>query len=390
MVTTSRFDVLIIGGGLAGLSLACALRGSRLRVALLEQRAPQPAAGWDARIYAVSPANAAFLGECGAWGHLDRARVQAIERMAVMGDAGGCLDFSAYECGMDALAWTVESGRLASELWSTAKRQSNIEVLCPASPSCLMVSERGVNVRLGDGREIEAALVVGADGVQSWVREQLEIGAALRPYGEMGVVANFECERPHLGTALQWFRPDGVLAYLPLPGNRISIVWSTPEAHAAELLALAPDAFCGRVAAAGERRLGALSLLTAPAAFPLRLMRVDEVVRPRVALIGDAAHAIHPLSGHGINLGFQDACALSRELLRLPGFRDCGDVAILRRYARARAEETLLVRGLTDGLHQLFRPQFAPLVWLRNVGISLTGHMPGLRSLLVRYAAGLS
>lgn len=389
MATRLEFDVLIVGAGLAGASLACALRGSRWRVGVLERRPPAVPAGWDARIYAVSPANVAFLAECGAWVHLDPARLQAVERMEVKGDAGGVLNFSAYECGMNALAWIVESSRLAAELWQTARRQSNVEVLCPAAPVQLAVDDLAAGVRLEDGREIEASLVVAADGVQSWVREQAGIGASLQPYGELGVVANFDCEKPHFGTACQWFRPDGVLAYLPLPGNRISIVWSTPEAHAAELLELPTGAFCARVAAAGEMRVGALTLLTPPAGFPLRLMRAEEVVRPRVALIGDAAHAIHPLSGHGINLGFQDARALARELLDLPGFRDCGDLAVLKRYARARAEETTLVRGVTDGLHRLFKPAAAPLAWVRNAGMNLTGHVPALRSALARYAAGL-
>ncbi|MDO6387352.1 UbiH/UbiF family hydroxylase [Uliginosibacterium sp. 31-12] len=389
MSASTHFDILIVGAGLSGASLACALRGSRYRIGLLERQRPEWPADWDARIYAISPANVEFLQRCGAWAHLDAQRIAPVERMVVAGDAGGQLVFSAYECGLQALAWIVESSAMARELWETARRQPNIELICPAQPESLVFDDDVARLRLADGREISAGLVVGADGVNSWVRDQAAIPAELRPYGELGVVANFTCAEPHFGTAFQWFRRDGVLAYLPLPGNRISIVWSTPEAHAQELLALSPEAFASRVAQAGEGRLGRLELLAPPAGFPLRLMKLDAIVAPRLALIGDAAHAVHPLSGHGINLGFQDARELADQLLALPAFRDCGELAVLRRYQRARAEETLLVREMTDGLQRLFKPAFAPLALLRNAGMNLAGAIPPLRSALARYAAGL-
>jgi len=358
-------------------------------VGLIERQAPTAVPGWDARIYAISPVNVNFLQRCGAWEHLPRERIVPVEKMDVHGDAGGALAFSAYECGLQALAWIVESSRMAEELWQTARRQSNISVLCPASPVALSMEGDTATVVLEDGRRVTAGLVVAADGVNSWVRGQAGIGAEMRPYGELGVVANFKCEKPHFGTAFQWFRPDGVLAYLPLPGNQISIVWSTPEAHAQELLALSPEELCARVAEAGGQQLGALELITPPAGFPLRWMKAAKLVAPRLALIGDAAHAVHPLSGHGINLGFQDAQALADVLLALPVFRDCGDVTALQRYARARAEETLLVRGATDGLQRLFTTDLAPLNFLRNAGMNLVGSISPLRSVLARYAAGL-
>ncbi|MBS1210927.1 MAG: ubiquinone biosynthesis hydroxylase family protein [Proteobacteria bacterium] len=389
MSSSNHFDILIVGGGLAGASLACALRGSRFRVGLIERQSPVLASGWDARIYAISPVNVAFLQRCGAWDHLPRERIVPVEKMDVRGDAGGALAFSAYECGLQALAWIVESGRMAEELWQTARRQPNISVLCPASPVALSIDAEAATLRLEDGRQLSAGLVVAADGVNSWVRTQAGITTEMRPYGELGVVANFKCEKPHFGTAFQWFRPDGVLAYLPLPGNQISIVWSTPEAHAQELLALGPEDFCARVAEAGGQQLGSLELVTPPAGFPLRWMKAQTLAAPRLALIGDAAHAVHPLSGHGINLGFQDAQALADVLLALPAFRDCGDVTALQRYARARAEETLLVRGATDGLQRLFRTDLAPLNFLRNAGMNLVGAISPLRSVLARYAAGL-
>ncbi|MFT3734632.1 MAG: UbiH/UbiF family hydroxylase [Rhodocyclaceae bacterium] len=387
------FDLLIVGGGLAGASLACALRGSRLRIALLDRAAPAVSAGWDARIYAVSPANVGFLQQCGVWQHLDAARVQRVERMAVYGDAAGAgrgqLGFSAYEAGLDALAWIVEGGRLGDELWQTARRQPNITVVTPAEPQSLEVGAAGATLSLANGQRLRAALVVGADGVNSWVRQQAGLAAEMQPYADMGLVANFACERHHAATASQWFRADGVLACLPLPGNLVSIVWSTPQAHAEALLALSAEALADKVSEASEGVLGKLELLAPAAAFPLRLMRVPEVVAPRVALIGDAAHAIHPLSGHGINLGFQDAQVLAARLLALPAFRDCGELSVLRQYERARVEEVAMLQGVTHGLHQLFGSQSAPLAWLRNAGMSLTGRLPFVRAAMTRYAAGL-
>ncbi len=390
-----RFDIVIVGGGLAGASLAVALKSSRHSIALVEGRLPMAAptlspspTEWDARIYAVSPANAAFLSDIGVWQHLDPARLTPVYDMDVRGDRGARLNLSAYDAGIAELAWIIEAGLMQRELWETAKRQGNLTLFCPAEPTQLEIAPDEARLTLVDGRKLEASLIVGADGADSWVRTAAGIRPNVTPYGELGLVANFNCARPHHNTAFQWFRTDGVLAYLPLPEQRISIVWSTPEAHARELMALDAEALCRRVAEAGDHRLGALELLAPPAAFPLRLMRVKPLVAPRLALIGDAAHAIHPLSGHGINLGYQDARQLALALIDLPDYQDCGDLRPLRRYERARAEEVALLQWTTHGLQRLFRPQLAPISQLRNLGLNLTNRLPVVRNALVRYALG--
>ncbi len=383
------FDVLIVGAGLAGGSLACALAGSNLSVGVLEHRAPRRPEGWDARIYAISPANVAFLERLRIWPHLDSERLMRVERMAVFGDRGGQLGFSAWDAGLDALAWIAESGPLAVELWETLRRQPNVRVICPARPQNLDFSPECARIMLEDGRELRAKLVVAADGADSWVRLTAGLTVRTTAYDELGVVANFETELPHRLTAFQWFRPDGILAWLPLPGNRVSMVWSTPRAHAEELLTLGPQALATKVAEAGQQTLGTLSTITPAAGFPLRLMQVPQTVAPRLALIGDAAHAIHPLSGHGINLGFQDSAVLADVLRNAPAWQDCGELGLLRRYARARAEEVRLMQSTTHLLNRLFRPQNPLVVGLRNTGLSLTSRLPVLKSTMVRYAAGL-
>ncbi len=384
------YDLIIVGGGLAGLALAVGLRRSRLRVAVVEARAPVRPTGWDwdARIYAVSPANARFLDTIGIWQHLDKGRIAPVRHMSVQGDGGGALEFSAYASGVGELAWIIESGQLQHELWETAKRQGNVDLLCPATPASLTLGDDAATLELADRRTLTAKLVVAADGADSWTRTAAGIEVAFQPYDQMGVVANFATERPHHGTAWQWFRPDGVLAYLPLPGNQISIVWSTPTGHAQELLALEPAVFTERVAVAGHLQLGRLDLITPPAGFPLRLMRAPKTVFPRLALIGDAAHTIHPLSGHGINLGFQDARSLAETLVECPAHVDCGDAHWLRRHERARREEVVALQSVTHGLQRLFGAPQAPVAALRNFGMNFVDRLPVIKDVLVRYAMG--
>lgn len=382
------YDLIIVGGGLAGLALAVGLRRSRLRIAVVEAHAPPPPEGWDARIYAVSPANARYLEAIGIWQHLDKSRLTPVQRMAVRGDGDGALEFSAYGSGVGELAWIIESGLLQRELWETAKRQGNVDLLCPASPGALALGNDAATLELADGRTLTARLIVAADGADSWTRSAAGIAVDFQPYDQMGVVANFATERPHHQTAWQWFRPDGVLAYLPLPGNRVSIVWSTSTAHAQELLALDPAVFTERVAVAGHLQLGRLDLITPPAGFPLRLMRAAKTVFPRLALIGDAAHTIHPLSGHGINLGFQDAASLATTLAECPAHIDCGDLQWLRRHERARREEVVALQSLTHGLQRLFGAQPAPVAALRNLGMNFVDRLPVIKDALVRYAMG--
>ena len=382
------FDVLIVGGGLAGLSLACALRDTRLKIALLESSPPQPSAGWDARVYAISPANAEFLQAIGVWKHLDGERISPISAMKILGDSGAKLNFSAYETGVGELGWVLESSLMSCELWESVKRQANLTLLCPAGPNAIKMGEKSVELRLAEGQVLSTKLLVGADGGDSWVRGATGLQAIATPYGEMGLVANFECEHPHRGIARQWFRDDGVLAWLPLPGNRISVVWSTPDVHAGELLALPAEALALRVASAGGDALGSLKLLTPASAFPLRLLRVPQTIGSRVALLGDAAHGIHPLSGHGINLGYQDAKALAALLAATPEWQDVGSERLLQRYQRARREETLLVQYTTHTIRRLFRETLPGMRPLRNLGLGLTNALPVVKNALVRYALG--
>lgn len=383
-------DVVIVGGGLVGASLAAALGGGGLEVALLEQSSPpEPVSGWDARVYAVSPASVAFLRSVGVWQLVDAARATPIHRMRVFGDDGASeLDFSAYEAGAAELAVTVESARLAHALWRRLESLAGVRLVCPASVQSLERSAGGVDLRLASGETVRARLCVGADGARSWVRRAAGMRASTQPYGERGVVANLACQVPHRSTAFQWFREDGVLAFLPVADDIVSIVWSTAEAHAHDLLALAPAAFCETVAGAGHRRLGSMTLVTPPASFSLERLQTERSAEQRVVLLGDAAHVVHPLAGQGVNLGFADAAALARALGAMRGHRDPGDASVLRRFERGRAEDILAMRWVTDGLHRLFAARNPAAARLRNFGLNLTNSIPAVKSLLARRAMG--
>lgn len=384
------FDIVIVGAGLVGASFAMALRGAGLKLALVEAQAPAAAAdSWDSRVYAISPGSAAFLDGLGLWKRLDRERINAVHEMLVRGDgADALLRFSAYESGVSELAWIVESRRLQSALWQGLQHQHNLELICPGRCEALQLRDEAAELTLASGRTLQARLVVAADGMHSWARQAAGIAVEQKAYGQMGVVANFACARAHHDTAYQWFLEDGVLAYLPLPGQRISIVWSTPDAHAAELLALSADALCARVAEAGKNALGELELLSAPMQFPLAKLRAVRLAAPRIALIGDAGHVVHPLAGQGVNLGFGDASALARVLQQREVFRDPGEIRLLRRYERARAEDILALAWVTDGLQRLFAARGGAAAKLRNAGLNLTNALPVLKNLLIRRALG--
>jgi len=389
---TAEYDALIAGAGLVGLSLAPALAACGLSVALVDRAAvtppPAPASDddWDARVYAVSPGSVAFLRSLGAWQTLPADRIASIEAMVVEGDTGALLQFSAYELGERALAWIVEERALKAALIPLAAK-AGVAVHAPCGFETLTWSADGGVLRCAGDTTLSARLVVGADGLRSHVRESAGIVAATKQYGQTAVVANFNCERAHLGRAFQWFHDDGgVLAWLPLPGRRVSMVWSAPEALAQELLALPPDALAARVAERGRHLLGAFQSITPSAGFPLQLSKLPTTVAHRVALVGDAAHGIHPLAGQGVNLGFGDAEALAAVLRDRGPVTDPGEPLLLERFARRRKAPVLAMQTVTDGLARLFGTA-SPLVrTVRNLGMTAVDSLPPAKRFLAHSA----
>ena len=385
MSTQTDFDVVIVGANLVGASLALSLSQQGRCVALVDKSLPQiapddiPEAEWDSRIYAINASNRAWLQSLNAWP--DECRITPVLGMDVQGDAGGRIQFDATAANLEtgALAWIAESRGLLAAVWRQLAQ--SLVTFIEATPAALIHGEDSAQLTLSNGRQLQARLVVGADGANSWVKHSLDIKSSIKPYGQSGVVANFACEKPHQNIARQWFLGDSILAYLPLPDNRISIVWS--HFSPTPLLALTPQALADKVAAASQYALGALTLITPAAAFPLRMIQPHEVIAPRVVLVGDAAHTVHPLSGQGVNLGFADALCLTQLLAKR---QDVGEWLVLNQYARERLGRVKMMQHTCDALFELFHQPARPVVVLRNWGLSLTNRLPALKMHLMQRA----
>lgn len=388
-----HFDVIVAGGGTVGASIVRALRG--LSVALVASHrpaAPTPSGPdvFDGRVYALSPGSVDFLRSIKAWDLIPKDRLTAVRAMNVFamdhtpGQKAG-IEFDAYRAGVAELAWIVEDDQLQYALWRALATQDGLEIFAPASCVSLGLGSRA-SLGLGDGRTLHADLVVGADGAESFVREAAGISVEREPYGQTAVVANFSCGSPHRNTAYQWFRDGSILALLPLPGNRVSMVWSVATEEAGRLLGLEANLLGREVTLASAETLGALEPIGTPQSFPLRRVAVKQMVLPHLALAGDAAHVIHPLAGQGLNLGLQDArslggCIALREPVRTPG-----DFRLLRRYERDRSEAILAMRTTVHGLQSLFGAGHPALRRARNLGLNLTDRLPVLKNILLRHA----
>ncbi|MYN30308.1 FAD-dependent monooxygenase [Duganella levis] len=390
-------DICIVGNGAIAKTAALGLAQAGLSVTLLGPPSPPPAPaaadpGWDARVYALNHTAHHLLSSLKVWDALDHTRVAPVDAMIVHGDgphAGG-LAFDAYGAHTNALTWILEDRNLNQALDAALRFAQNVKTATGRATGLLRDGD-GASVLLDDGTSLRAALVVGADGAQSWVRGQCDIGLDYRSYNQCAVVSNFACELPHHGAAHQWFTgADGIVALLPLPGNKVSLVWSAPEQLADTLRAESAQQIADRLAVFAREKLGALTPLQPELVrdFPLRLIRPHAMTAPRVALIGDAAHVVHPLAGHGMNLGFGDVAQLIKTLSEREPQRGIGDDRVLARYARARKEDVLLMQVTTDGLARLFETDIEPLRVVRNFGLNLLDKLPVLKRRLISHAMG--
>jgi len=390
-------DICVIGNGAIGKVAALGFAQAGHSVVLVRPMSAatvsSQANAWDTRVYALNHVARDLLASVRVWDALDAARIAPVDAMAVHGDVGGKggeLEFDAYGARVDALAWIVEDANLNRALDAALQFASNVRIVEGRASELQLAPERAT-VKLENGSLLRTSLVIGADGAQSWVRAQCDIDIAYRPYGQRAVVANFACTQPHHGVAHQWFSAtEGVIALLPLPGQRVSLVWSAPETLAATLLQESQSAMAQRLALYCADTLGALTPLQPEVAqgLPLQFLRAKEITATRVALVGDAAHVVHPLAGQGMNLGFADVAALLATITARESHRDCGDARILGRYARARKEPILLMQVATDGLERLFATNIEPLRLARNLGMNLLDRVPFLKRRLIAQALG--
>ena len=385
--TTKHYDIVIVGAALVGTSAALALAKHGFKVALVDRKSPlvELANGdWDSRIYAISPGNADWLEGLGVWQRMNAERITPIAEMQIWGDANAeALNFNAEDAFADNLGYILENSALQKALWDELQTL-DVDLMIGAEGILVELNEKEATLQLADGQQLTAKLMIAADGGNSWMRAQAGLNQQKTVYEHVGVVANFEVELPHQNIARQWFVEDGILAWLPLAGNRISIVFSTKLSQ--QLLALTPSELAEHVAHAGGDALGKMHCITPAVAFPLVKQNASALIANRLALVGDAAHQVHPMAGQGVNLGFRDVVALAQVLAERNPLADIGDRFVLRRYERARKADILAMQGLTHGLYGAFDTKQALVKAARNWGLSLPNKHPILKRALMKQA----
>ena len=401
---TRTVDVAVIGGGIAG--KACALGLAQLGLQTIEI-APDlgevvstpEGSQWGQRIYAFSPSSQKLLAHLQIWDALDHTRLQAVRDMRIYGDRGeknDQLHLSAFEAGIPQLAWIGESHLIEHTLDQAARFQNKLERMTDLVEN-IDANHEGVTLHLKQGGPIRAQLVIAADGANSPIRSEIGITASEESYSQSAVVANWICTYPHLETAFQWFLPGGdIVAMLPLPNKQASMVWSTSAENAAELLKLDQSQWAEKFSTIANgaigKQLGELTLNSTPAAFQLRKIRASRFIgpesAPKIALIGDAAHVMHPLAGQGLNLGLRDVAVLLNILGKREAFRSPSDPVLLRRYERQRQGDASALLWVTDKLKKLFSASSNTERQLRNWGLGLVNRSHFIKQRLIERALG--
>ncbi|MFK8047376.1 MAG: UbiH/UbiF/VisC/COQ6 family ubiquinone biosynthesis hydroxylase [Halioglobus sp.] len=399
-----HYDVTIIGAGIAGSTLALLLSGKGLSIALVEAQPPgvesgkakRGISGFDSRVSALTPNSRVLLEQIQVWQGITAQRVCAYQHMTVWdGDGTAVLEFDGDEMDVSALGYIAENAVVVGSLLDRVRASSDITFFNPRRLEQCDVLEAGtVEIALENGTQLTTDLLVAADGALSKVRQMLDFETREWDYGHRAIVATVQLELPHQSTAWQRFLSSGPLAFLPLPDvdgqHFCSIVWSLDEALVDPLLALDDQEFCRQLQEAFEGRLGNVEACSKRFAFPLRQRHAVEYVRSGVALVGDAAHTIHPLAGQGVNLGLQDVAVLAQEVLTAhSNGQNCGQLETLKRYQRRRLGENLAMMAAMDGFKRLFAQRSLPVRWLRNAGMRSVGNFAPLKRQLMRHAMGI-
>jgi len=411
-----HYDIIVVGAGLVGAAFALRMaqilshctgdsrKGGPGKIALLEARPiPAPvnssATTFDPQVVALTEASRQWLDGLDVW-QACAGRACPYSRMSVRdGEGTGCIEFDAAEVQRANLGHIVENSLLRASLLSAIAEQDNIDLYCPATVESLRREGDTITVNLLDGAQLTSALVVAADGANSPIRAQM--GFELRTWGyeHTAITATLKTQNPHGFTARQWFAPSGPLAFLPLRASAeespaeahyVSIVWSQTPEQAERLMALDDAAFCRELTIVSEGALGRIESVSERVQFPLSQRHGVDYVQPGIALIGDAAHTIHPLAGQGVNLGFSDARVLAEELERALEQSSLGGLQILKRYQRRRKPDNLAMMATMEGFKRLFERDELPVRLLRNIGMSGLNRLAPLKNSLIRQAMGLT
>lgn len=395
-MSSQTFDVMIVGGGLVGASLACALCGQGLRIAVIEAKtlhsASQPS--FDDRTVALSYGSRQILERMGLWSPLE-SRVEAIKTIHIS-DRGqfGVTRLRHDEEGVPALGYVAENRVLGELLYAELEQSDEIELFCPAEVSSLQAEADYVEIAVQQGEhsiKLRSRLLVAADGVSSRVRELLQIAASRQDYAQCAIISNVRPGLPHNNVAYERFTDTGPLAFLPMTRSggkqRCSVVWTVPAAQAEAMMQLDDAAFLAALQQRFGYRLGRLQQLGKRQVYPLALVETTQLVRGRIVVVGNAAHSIHPVAGQGFNLALRDIAVLA-ELLATAS--DSGAAALLEHYARARQQDAQRVYCFTDTLVKLFSNSFAPLAHARAAGLFSVDLLPALKHRLARQSMGLA
>lgn len=389
-------DVAIIGGGMVGATLACALADTSLKVVIIDPQAtmtPPSETKFDLRVSAITRASQRIFTQLDVWPEMLAQRVSPFQQMRVWEQddpaAQAEMHFDSAELSEPYLGHIIENRVILSSLYKVLASKAQIQLMLGQRCSAMQFVDSHWQLQLADGQSLAAALVVGADGTQSWVRQQCAITSRGWDYDQSALVTYVKTSRSHQQTAWQRFLKDGPLAFLPLTDGYSSIVWSTSPIHAAHLLSLSDEAFGQELAAAYQGRLGDIVECGPRAAFPLRFMDAEHYILPGLALIGDAAHTIHPLAGQGVNLGILDAASLAQVLRQaLTTHQAIGSQSVLRRYERWRKAENMSMFVMVDQIQRLFGTQLGGVKWLRNIGMSGLDRLTPVKNLIIDHAMG--
>ncbi len=385
-------DVVITGAGMVGLSMACLLAKQGKSVAVVD-RYEVPTFNneqdYEARVTAVSPGSQAIFEFCSAWHLMQQKRVSPYTAMVVWEELGHAkINFDAVEIQRSHLGHIVENIVIQSSLFDALQTQKNVAWYLKKSIHAVEVSADHIEMIFDNQERIQAKLIIGADGAKSIIRSLAGIAYQEKSYQQVGLVARVHTELPHEKTAWQRFLPTGPLALLPLNNGECSIVWSVSDDYADDLMRLNEYEFADALTEASDRQLGNIELRSKCAGFPLISGQADCMVQPRIALIGDAAHALHPLAGQGANLGFTDAAVLSNVIATTK--RDIGSYKVLRKYERARIGETLLMQRAMDAFVTTFGATQKPVVSVRNTALHMADRIQPIKRFFMTHAMGLN
>lgn len=402
----SEFDVIIVGAGLVGASLACTIAqteaAQNLRIAVIEAGSDvQHFSGdhFDPRVVALTHASQKLLADIGCWDDIVAQRVCAYREMKVWdGEGTAAIEFDCADVQQSHLGHIIENSVIVNQLRVRMAQHNNIFLIQPVAVAQVIPAQAEfprVRVQLSNGNEITAPLLIAADGAQSKVRELAEFYTREWDYGQQAIITTVRTERPHEFTAWQRFMHTGPLAFLPLQHNgdahSCSIVWSAEDDLAAELIALNDEDFCARLTSAFEARLGRVIACDKRYAIPLRQRHATSYIQPGIALVGDAAHNIHPLAGQGVNLGLLDVIALAQEIERaLTRAIPLADYSILRRYQRQRLASNLGMMSAMEGFKRLFGNRTLAVNWLRNTGMRQLNSVAAIKKIIINTALGVS